>query len=63
VVAGGIAPTMTELAIEVASSQTQSRATTLKIVPEVDTTTATGAAMTDDGDDDELGVVMGHLGL
>jgi hypothetical protein len=56
---------MTESAVEAPSSQTQSGAATPEIVPEVGTTTATGATTTGDGDgnDDELEVVTGHPGL
>jgi hypothetical protein len=60
--ASGAAPTLTEPAIKVPASQTQSRATTLEIVPEVDTTIATGAATTGDDDGDELEGVTGHPG-
>jgi hypothetical protein len=55
--------TMTKLGAEVSSSQTQQGAATPKIVPEVGTTAATGAAMSGDGDDDELEVVTRHPGL
>jgi hypothetical protein len=56
---------MTELAVEAASSQTQSGAATPEIVPKVDTTTATGATVTGDDNDnnDQIEGVMGHPGL
>jgi hypothetical protein len=58
--AAGAAPTMTEPAAKVPSSQTQLGAAILKIVLEVDTTIATGAATIGDGDGDELKVITGH---
>jgi hypothetical protein len=62
-VAAGASLTMTELDAEASSSQTQQGAATPKIVPEVGTTAATGAATSGDGDDDELEVVTRHPGL
>jgi hypothetical protein len=59
-VAVGASLTMTKLGAEVSSSQTQQGAATPKIVPEVGTTAATGAATSGDGDDDELEVVTRH---
>jgi hypothetical protein len=61
----GITPTMTEPAVEVPCSQPQSSVATPEIMPEVVTTTATGAAMTgdDDGNSDELEVVTGFGGM
>jgi hypothetical protein len=53
---------MFEPVVEVSSSRTQPGAATPEIVPEVDMTTTTGAAMADDSDDDELEVVTGHPG-
>jgi hypothetical protein len=59
-VAVGASPTMVEPAAEASPSRAQMGAATPGIVPEVDTTTATGVATADDGDDNELEVVMGH---
>jgi hypothetical protein len=59
----GASLTLAEPTTEASSSRTQLGATTIEIMPEVDMTTATGATMAGDGDDDELIVVTGHLVL